>query len=375
MKNLTISLLAFNILMSTTAMAADLEANVTSGYDDNPYLLSDTFLPQSALFIGSDIKLRHRFDSGFGVSGDWDQLIYEGKSKDANRRTLSGGIDFRKRGTLMGTDVRYRTGVNFTDYDKTYISRSTGLVGKIGANQLGDRYDASWGDVDAGIEFRFSKKFRLDISANGRDRKYHDYSAVGASNLDFRQLGSRAKITFKPTSKNEFTASYTYRDRKFDDRRGRLLDSSLVAGSNLKYKYNIVEATWTYDISKKQDLRAAAYIENRSDNVTGFYNTTWQRYSISYTNEVSERQKLEMNITYRDYKYDNNDVIGAIEGQEPINSKKGFAYELSYGYLLSKLDHMNLWLVANGSYEDYNSVNVNYIYKQAVARLGIQLDF
>ncbi|MCF6215757.1 MAG: hypothetical protein L3J58_06235 [Emcibacter sp.] len=226
-----------------------------------------------------------------------------------------------------------------------------------------------------GIEFFINDKFQLEFAADGRTRSYHDYTDFNVSNLDHDQWSMRTKLTFKPDAKNEITGYYSFPQRNFDDREGKALDRSSVPGSSLKYDYHIMVATWEYDFAKRHSLKAFAYLEKRTGNVSGFYDTTWKRLRLRYRNKISKTQKLEAIITYRDYAYDNNDTFNAIEGEEPVNSKKGFKYKLSYAHRLSSSDSMSWWVVANGAYGNFDSVNASYIYDQSVIHVGLQLDF
>lgn len=353
-----------------TAQDTSLSLETLAGYDSNPYLWADTFNPEGDFFLDLIADASLSSQNGFSLRGNYNRRIYANES-DADRTTMLAELRYRGRSKIGGLGLRYGASLRYTDYDKTFISRNTGLPGVFGGESVTDRYDSNWIDATANVEFRFNKKLRFDLLADMRDRSYTDYTALNMPNLDYSRWGVRARATFKPNDSHTLRASYRFRQLDFDDRLGRDLTRALIPDTNLSFDFHILEASWAVELNDKTSVTTSAYLENRVDKISGYYDTTWQRYRIRFDREFSNRSELQATLTYRDYIYDNNDVLADIEGEEPINSKTGFQYELSYNYALSSSKNNRFWVVSKVSYEDFDSVSANFVYDKAVVWLGL----
>lgn len=363
------------LLVSQPVMAVDVKLNMATGLDTNPFTLSDEFSPDSAFFVDAKVIAKHRAENGLGVKASWQERVYEGGESDADNRTVSLAGDIKRNTEIGNTKISYWARIKYSDYDKTYVSHLTGKVGESGGESLADRYDWNAWDTNAGISFEVNNEIDLDLSVDFRDRDYEDYQALGQSNLDYDHWSLKGRVTYSPDKENRLRASYRYREREYNNRLGKDLTGNDVAGSNLEYEYHLVNISWRHKFDKLQSMTLSAAYEMRDDNVSGYYDQTNKKVQISYANKLSKTHRVNAKLAYKDYSYDNNEVLASLEGSEPINSKKGYALEVDYAYRLSDEEKNPWWLVASVSYEDYDSVNENYVYDRALFSMGIQKAF
>ncbi|KGJ89258.1 hypothetical protein [Thalassotalea sp. ND16A] len=359
--------------LSFSTFAVDVSTAIKAGVDSNPYLLSELHSPENANFVEIEIDAGHKFNSGVSLYASWLSNNYEDSFDDADKEKFSLGASFESKGELLNTNISYKLDARFENQDKTYISRAKGTIGTIGGVTVENRYDYNIFATEGDLKFLWSKPVYFVFSFDTRVKKYEDYTDIGASNLDYKHLSFKAYIKYKANKTHSLSAYYRFRNRVYEDRLGKDEQGSSVEGTSLEYDYHMSQVTWSFDLSKKQDLQAYIYFEKRNDNVSGYYDTTWHRARLRYRNNISKKQKLATQITYRDYSYDLNDQLSSIEGEDPINSKEGFQFELSYAYKIANSAGLNWWFNTSFSFEDYDSVDPLYVYDRTFAYAGLEV--
>lgn len=363
------------VLATSQPAVADVAGELIGGYDDNPFKFSDALPIDGGAFLEAKLKYDYRTPTGVGFVAEGDLLRFETDVSDADKLTLSGAVDYKLKGHFGSKKANYVLRLKYTNQDKTYVSRTTGLPGTFGGTSTSDRYDTDTFDVRARADIKLDKRFRLRLSMDGRDKSYTDYTAAGLSNLDHVQWTASSELRFRPDERNQLTGGVAYRVREYDDREGRDLAGALAPGSELEYSYIELDAKWQHNLSNGQDLRASYTHKLREDNVFGYYDTTTNQFGLRYRRAPDDRQELVLKATYIDYTYDNT-VSGAIlENDDPIGSKDGYKFSASYGHALSPEKDPRWWVTAKVTHEDYDSVDAIYVYDKTVAQVAFEAHF
>lgn len=365
-------------LLSSTmsySVNAEVTGSLTSGYDTNPFKLSDALPIDEAGFVETDLRFNQSLASGLSVDIRADLLVHGDIAEDADMTTLSGALEWEYEGDLSGKKATYDARIRYSDQDKTYVSRTTGLRGEFGGEDITDRYDASWFDGRARVDVDLREHLSLRVAIEARNKEYEDYTAVGMSNLDYAQWSGTGTLRFRPDKQNDMKASLGYGLRTYDNRAGRDLAGATVAGSDLEYTFTDFDVSWKHSLPGDQDIKTSYTFKTREDNVSGYFDTTTNAFALRYRKEVSDKQKLVANITYTDYKYDNLSALAIVENEEPVGPKDGFRVSLSYEYELPAAGKSE-WVMAAGlSHADYDSPNPVYAYDRTRVWVSIEAKF
>ncbi|TNE58683.1 MAG: hypothetical protein EP340_04885 [Alphaproteobacteria bacterium] len=372
MKKSALLAAATTILVPFQLAHADVSGSVSLGYDDNPFKLNGAMNPDSAMFAELDLGLEHETESGLKFEFDANLAKFDSDADDADNHTLNAGISYEFESSFFGKDTEYSFGADYRRRDKTYVSRSTGLVGESGGTPTPDRFDSDTFSLFARANIELNDKTEFRLTVDGRDRTYEDYDSLGLTNLDHKQWSVEGRLTFEPADNQEISGEVGYTKRDYDDREGRDLLGVLVAGTDLEYETLAFDVRWTIDLSDKHDIRFSYGHKNREDNVSGYYDTTTNDAGVRFRYRASDRRRFDADLSYSDYSYDNSSPDPLLENEEPINSKEGFRLKLGYEQAIGD---RNVWVFANGSYEDYDSVNAVYVYDKMVFQIGVKSEF
>ncbi|TNE38583.1 MAG: hypothetical protein EP347_05975 [Alphaproteobacteria bacterium] len=372
MKKSVIVLAMTTILAPVHLAHADVSGSVSLGYDDNPFKLRGSLDPDGAMFSEIELDFDHKTEGGLRLKLGADVVKFESDADDADSYTLGAGISYEFDGSFFGKDTEYSFGADYRRRDKTYVSRTTGMIGDSGGTPTPDRFDSDTFSLFARADVELTDKAEFRLTVDGRDRTYEDYDSLGLTNLDHRQWSVEGRLTFEPSPNQEISGQLSFSKRDYDDREGRDLLGVLIPGTSLEYEMRSFDLRWTIDLSDNQDIRFSYGHDIREDNLSGYYDTTTDAVGVRYRYRASDRRRFDADLSYRDYSYDNSAPDSVLENEEPISSKEGYRLKLGYEHALGERD---TWLFVRGSYEDYDSVDDVYVYDKMVFQVGVMADF
>ncbi len=375
-KSLIAGLLLGLGLVSPNLQALEVDAQVEVGQNTNPLELSDQFSPDSSSFSDVKLRLRQELAKDLRVSGRIQQQNFF-EEGDADTTSLSARMDYKISSTLAQREITYRFDVEYNDVDRTYVSKNLGRIGEtLNGTLIGDRYDAEWLDYRVRMDIDLSERLRLDLNLNARTKAYKDFSELGLSNLDYSQWLFEPEIRFTASDSSLLTASLLYGNRDFDDRNGRdLISGAFIPDTQLDYDYIGSEIGWRFRPDEKQQYRLVYTYEKREDSVSGYFDASDNVLRMSYRNQISDNQYLELGLRYRDFSYDNSLDQGTIETEEAILSKNGFILSAEYARQIMPITSGEAWWLIGIGHEDFDSTDSAYAYAKSLFHLGLRYEY
>lgn len=359
-------------LLAATAQA-QITATVETGHDDNPFRLSDQFDQRSGAFLDGELRLEHGFETGLFVDARIQRLASQ--SEDADRGSHALTLGFESEARLFGRPTEFEFHVRATGTDRTFVSRNTGEVGRFAGVAIPDRFDQDSLEVRARADIALSDAWTLRLQGDGRSRAYQSYANLGLSNLDYDQVFAHARLRYWPDRTVDAQIGGSIGQRVYDDRRGRALDTGIVAGSELEFGYVSFDASWKYVFRPHHDVRVAYTHDAREDNVTGYYDTSLNRTRLRYRYMPEWGHRFSAEIEYRDFDFDNIPAALIIADEENVAPNDGVRLTLTYHRRLVRTDAREVWLEASLVHDDFSSPNTAFNHDRTVARVGFVFEF
>jgi hypothetical protein len=358
-----------------TVAQADVQGSFIGGFDTNPFKLRESLPSKETGFIDVGLRLDQAVGRGFGVDLRADATRYGTDAEEADQNTVSAALYYEGDTRAFGREITIGHRLKYTSQDKTYVSRTTGLVGTFGGTETPDRYDAGWFDIRSRMDIKIDDQWSLRVEANGRDKAYEDYTALGLSNLDYAQFGGDATLRFRPNRSNDIRLGGGYGKRQYDNRAGRDIAGAFVPGTNLEYTFTDLKASWKFELNERQDIRGSYDYATREDNVSGYFDTTLNEFGLRYRHKIQDNQRFVGKITYTDYEYDNLSAVAIVENEEPVGPKDGFRTSVGYEYGLNLNAEAEWTVVAELSHASYDSANPVYAFGRTKAWIGLEAKF
>jgi hypothetical protein len=126
--------------LTGTAYAVELKGEIATGYDSNPYRLSDSLDDGEAWFVDTNVFVNQKFGK-FKLSGALKNRAHEGSFNNAD--VLTGKLKgrYKSKYNAMGKKFRSSVAIETGFKDKTYVIRTTGNIGTSSGQKIEDRYD------------------------------------------------------------------------------------------------------------------------------------------------------------------------------------------------------------------------------------------
>lgn len=358
--------------LTSNASAITLKAEVSPGYDSNPYKLSDSLDNGEAWFVDTNVFIKQKL-AGLTLSGSLKNRAHEGSFNNADVFTGRLKALYKKTYAISDKKVVSRLGIQTGFKDKTYVSRSTGDTGTFSGQKIEDRYDYDYWRLLGSSSIQLSDQVRTALALTYNNKSYDDQNITGISTLDYEQANLVNTWTFKHNSDGRFKLDLGIGERDYDNRRQKSKAGALVAGSDLKYFYHNVELSHRYKIT--QDLRTNVGIEyeERTDNGSGYYDTDKIKYSADVFYTVDKGFKLYAKSSYEDYEYDS--LTTTDENDEDLPGKQGYTVKLGVEKDLSELTDMPVLGFAGIRFDNFDSNDPVYEYDRYQAFMGIKVNF
>lgn len=358
--------------LTSNASAITLKAEVSPGYDSNPYKLSDNLDNGEAWFVDTNVFANQEFGK-FKLSGALKNRAHESSFNDADVLTGTLKGRYKNKYTVMGKKFRSSAAVETGFKDKTYVSRSTGAIGTFSGQKIEDRYDYDYWKLLASSSIQLSDQVRTALALTYNNKSYDEQNIAGISTLDYEQANLVNTWTFKHNNDGRFKLDLGIGERDYDNKRQKSKAGASVAGSDLKYFYHSVELSHRYKIT--QDLRTSVGIkyEERTDNGSGYYDTDKIKYSADVFYTVDDGLKVFVKSSYEDYEYDNLSTTD--ENDEDLPGKQGYTVKLGLEKDLSELTDMPVLGFAGIRFDNFDSNDPVYEYDRYQAFMGIKVSF
>ena len=200
------------MLLANSGISAgdQLQAQVTYGYDSNPFKLSSPEGVQRDTQFKS-FKLQYQGDNrpqGSTQKGDLryrlelHRDIYNHSSDAASNWTLKGHLSWLERFKLGERKANLRLSADLGREANTYYSQTQGQIAQTGEGDLiGDRFGFDGAAVSAELSYYLSKKTSWSLLSRYSQRNYRqDYAILGLEPLDYNEFRLQPGLRYKADS-------------------------------------------------------------------------------------------------------------------------------------------------------------------------------
>ncbi len=369
-KNIIFGLILVSVTPNLYALESDLALYL--GYDDNPYKLSDDFDPDGGWFLDTILKAQHKYEN-FRFRGNLKHRTYENSLDDADNTSMAVDARYRKKHEIAGKRAYSSVLLKYGIRDKTYVSRTTGMIGTSGGQEIRDRYDYKYWAAKAKTSIKITKPLKVELELDYLDKDYDHPSVSGLSNLDYRQLelSNDWKYAYSDTSRFGLTLSASRRE--YDNKRSKNLLGLSVPGTDLTYNYGSISVSHRYDFTSKLQSKIKYEYEERSDNGSGYYDYDSHKGSAALRYMVKDGLTLKASLLYQKLEYDYAIVVD--ENDDPLPGKDGYTAKLRLQKDLELSKTTPAYLFAEVKYDTYDSNTPVYEYDRAQALIGVNINF
>ena len=163
--------------LTGTAYAVELKGEIATGYDSNPYRLSDSLDDGEAWFVDTNVLANQKFGK-FKLSGALKNRAHEGSFNNAD--VLTGKLKgrYKSKYTVMGKKFSSSAAVETGFKDKTYVSRTTGKIGTFGAKKIEDRYDYDYWKLSTSSSIWLNDQVKTSLALSYQNKSYDDQNML-----------------------------------------------------------------------------------------------------------------------------------------------------------------------------------------------------
>jgi len=348
-----------------------LNATVAYGYDTNPHRLSDALNPIEQQFAIADVRFSERFFKLISLRANASKSLY---FDDRRADEFSGyaSISLRSSFKLWKEKFRYKFSANYRTKDKTYVSKTTGLVATFGGQSIADRYDSTQQNYLAAFSYEPNSYLDFELSYQYRTKEYQAFDIVGLSNLDYSHARYVLGIEYRPSKVGKFFLDGTIKNRDYTDRRGKDLNNVDVIDTNLSFSYWLLDMGYVYRPSKEVIWKYTYNYEERRDNVSGYFNSTSGFISISARHQVGDYQFFTGRIKYSKNSLINQTQQSANPLDDENKDKQGGSVNIGYELVLATLFDTNFAFYIDVEYRHFISSDPLFTYDSGIASAGIR---
>jgi len=358
-------------LIGQTSGKNALNATLVYGYDTNPHQLSDIHSPLEQQFAQADFKYSERFFKRIYFRAKASKTKY---FDDARADEFNGyaSLALKSKFKIGKQKFRYKIAANYRSKDKTYVSKTTGLVATFGGQSIADRYDSTQLNYSAELTYKAHELLNFELLYQARNKEYQAFDIPGLSNLDYDHGRYRLGMVYKASDLGKFFMYGTFKRRNYVDRRGKDLNGADIPDTNLKYDYLSLDMGYIYRPNNKIRWRYTYNYEERRDSVSGYFNSTSGFISISASHQIGDYQFFTGKL-----KYSKNSLIN--QTQQSINplddenkDKQGGTVGIGYELVLATLFDTNFAFYIDLEYRNFKSSAPLFTYDRGVASAGIR---
>lgn len=360
------------LCLVTSVVSAESRVSILTGIDDNPFRLTNSLNPKQGFFLSTRLDYDNRFKNGLSVDFSAKLTEFEARVKDASVARWNFGSGYRYK---LSKKSRLDLNLSAGELDKTYISRATGRVGVFNNQSIADRYDYSWHAFQAKYQHRLNKKHRLTLTGQFYDRDYFDYSSLNLTNFDYKRAGLELDWRYRINKSWTLYTDYRVRTRAFDSREARTLQGDIILGSLLEYQYHRMSATTRWDVSQETRLSMQVFNDDKQDNSSGYYDTNFSGYSVSWRRKTTEDAIITARLKYQNYENKNNILGNEFEEELDTNDNRGFVLNFSFRKPLWEWDNNTVHGYFRASLYHFKAKQDIYEYNRQLVEVGVRARF
>jgi len=350
----------------------DLNATILYGLDTNPHQLSSGLSPVQQHFAAAEVKLRSSFNRMFYFSAKANKSLYFDDAR-ADRFKAYGSLAFKHKFKIFKKRFKYQFSANYAKTDRTYVSKTTGLVATFGGQSIADRYDSEQKNYLAELSYRPYRTFKWDLSYQNRDKTYAEFNIAGLSNLDYTHKRYLFGMEYKASDLGRFFFNGSFIQREYVDRRAKDLDGNSLAGTDLMYDYAAVDLGYIYRPDKKTRWKYTYYYATRTDNNSGYYDAVNGYLSITGKYQLGDYHFINGRLKYSKFSLENQlDPGDDSLLDEDAKERQGGSALIGYEWVLATLFKTNLALYIELEHTVFANTNPLYTYERSKASAGIR---
>lgn len=371
MKKIVLSVLITSLPL-THANAIELDGELLTGFDNNPFKLSDTLDHHDGWFIESQLRAKQQLGD-FRLRGSLENRFHEGSIDDADTSKIKVDGRYRKKHTLFDKKATSHILLSYQDFNKTYVARSTGKIGTFSLQTIEDRYDYGTFGAEARTSLTLNKQIRTGLRLNFLHKNYQDFDLPGLSNLDYDQYRIRNDWNYRPSTSSRYTFVISGTQRRYDDKRQKTLAGLSIDGTDLEYDYFSVSLAHTYRYSSKLNSNLKFEYRERSDNGTGFYDTDLRKATARVNYITDEELSFGFSLMYQNLHYVHS--VAIVESDDDNPGKEGYTMKFDVEKNLDTFQNMPVTVFSGIRFDDFNSNDPAYEYDRAQIFAGLQIKF
>lgn len=362
---------SFSSLTVTASNKEAINATIAYGYDTNPHQLSKSLNPIEQQFAIADLDFSERFFRLISVRARANKTLYfDDRRADEFNGYASLGLSSRFK--IAKQKFKYKLSADYRSKDKTYVSKTTGLVATFAGQSIADRYDSTQLNYLGGLSYQPTSYLDFEISYQTRTKEYQTFEIDGLSNLDYTRQRYVLGMKYRPSKVGRFFLDGTIKKRDYKDRRGRELDRTFVPDTNLKYDYWSLDIGYIYRPSKKVFWKYTYNYEERRDNVSGYYNATSGFIAISARHQVGDYQFFTGRLKYLKFSLINQIVQNSDPLDDDNKDRQGGSAMIGYELVLATLFDTNLAFYVELEYRNFKNTRTTFSYERGVASAGVR---
>lgn len=367
--------LVLALVMSPLLVAASdkesFNATAVYGLDTNPHQLSSDLSPVEQNFVAAEVKLRTNFFKTIYVSAKANKSVY---SDDARADEFSGSANLALKSDfkIFKRKFKYKISANYRTKDKTYVSKTSGLVATFGGESIADRYDSDQNNYLAELSYKPYNYLKLETSYRVKDKSYEEFEIVGLSNLDYSHEEFRLGMEYKASDVGKFFLNVGLRQREYLDKRAKDLDGVDILDTDLIYDYHTVNIGYIYRPGKDIRWKYAYQYEDRSDNGSGYFDANSGFLSIAGKYRLGDYHFLNSRVKYSRFSFINQLDPGEELLDEEAKEKQGVSLMVGYEWIVATLFDSNFAVYLELEYSNFANTNDVYAYDRSMASAGIR---
>lgn len=362
--------------VASSASAIGLKVDIQSGYDTNPFQLSDDLNNNEAKFV----KLGARFkqpllNKNLYLKGNLNSKAFESSTDNANETRGQLVVGHLNSFKLAKQRFNYRLEADYGLRDKTYISKLTGKVGSFSNQSLEDRYDYQQTGIKGKLSTKVFTKTKSGLTLEYQQRDYKNYSIAGLSNLDFSSLQLANNWKYKINKRSNLGAQLSYTRRNYDNRLAKDQAGADISGTDLAYDYYGMTLDYKFHPARYTDVKLSYDFDYRKDNGGGYYNSRSHVAQVDTDYRLYKWAYLSSKLAYKNTDYLKQPDAADVAKDEELTSKNGYSFELSYRHSLRKLTGYKLYAGASLQLDDIGSDNKFYAYDRQRVVFNLKGEF
>jgi len=348
---------------------AEIKLSSSMAYDSNPFRFSKRLKPSGSEYIETKIRASYDLNQSFSFEAKLDDKRYGSDTDEANSIKYTLGTAFVNRFKFLDRKSRFRSKLRWGQFDKTYVSRSTGEIAQWSNEEIGDRYDYSYWESKNDLSWKYNKQTRLIMNLDHYDKNYQDFSDATISDLDYSETSLGFTWGHKFNKQHKLKAKIEHTLRSYDDYRAHDKGGVDVAGSDLEYRTWMARLTYSAKLGNSWRLSAISQIAERKDNAVGYDDSTKTIVRLGVDYHVSPVSVLKVSVMHTKNDYSSRAAEQNVVDDDQ-HEETGFRYRFQYERELQSVKGLSV--ISAYRYDDKKSGKADYQHNRSQVSLGLE---